>query len=65
MIKTVKRLKVGDLFFHEGNLFTVTSFPTRAMVCGSLVKDYMFNAPGNIKIPIRKVIHSSAREALR
>ena len=33
MIKTVKGLKIDDLFEHEGNVFKVTYFPTRNMVC--------------------------------
>lgn len=54
-IKTVKGLRVGDLFFHEGNLFEVDSFPTRSMVVGELLKELLPDSPGMVNIPVREV----------
>ena len=54
-IKTVKGLRVGDLFFYEGNLFEVDSFPTRSMVVGELLKELLPDSPGMVNIPVREV----------
>jgi len=50
MIRSVKGLNIDDLFNYEGNVFKVTNFPTRSMVCAELFYTYVEPAPINIKI---------------
>lgn len=54
-IKTVNGLRLNDLVMFEGNLFKVTYFPTRDMVCGALVHEITGSAPNNFKMPRRDV----------
>ena len=53
-INTVKGLKIGELFLHDGNLFKVTKFPTRSIVCGDIVHAYQKIAPQSVKVPLRE-----------
>lgn len=55
MIKSVKGLKIGGTIEYEGNLFTITKFPTRNMVCADIIK-YKSGRPSHIKIPISNYI---------
>lgn len=50
-IKSVKGLRIGDLFTCEGMNFIVTSFPTRYSVCGkNQIRES--GEPNNIKISL-------------
>lgn len=55
MIKSVYGFAIGCYFVHDGNLFEVTSFPTRSMVCGKLVHKFMEPCPQTVKVYIRNV----------
>ena len=55
MINSVYGIKRDDLFLNEGNLFKITDFPTRNMVCGKLVHENFEPAPQDIKISIHYV----------
>ncbi len=53
-INTVNGLRIGELFLHDGNMFKVTSFPSRSMVCGDVVHTFRLIAPKSIKVPLRE-----------
>lgn len=55
-ISKVGPWSIGDLFEHDGNVFKITSFPTRSMVCGELNTILNAPAPQSVKVPIRQII---------
>jgi hypothetical protein len=55
MIKSVYGFALGCFFEYDGNLFEVTSFPTRNMVCGKLVHKFLEPCPQTVKTSILNV----------
>ena len=55
MIKSVYGFSLGCFFVHDGNLFEVSSFPTRNSVCGKLVHKFMEPCPQTVKVSILEV----------
>ena len=55
MIKSVKGFGLECYFMYDGNLFIVTKFPTRSMVCGDLVHKFIEPCPFQVKVLIKEV----------
>jgi len=55
-IKSVYGFAIGCFFVYDGNLFEVTQFPTRSMVCGNLVHKFMEPCPQMVKVSLLEVI---------
>lgn len=55
-IRKVGEWSIGDLFEYDRNVFKITSFPTRSMVCGDLNTILDAPAPQSVKVPIRLII---------
>lgn len=62
-ISGVKGLYIDDLVMYKGHIYRVTSFPTRNMVCGTLIHEIWARdrskmhdpPPQSFKIPRREV----------
>jgi hypothetical protein len=54
-IKSVKGLHLNDLVMYEGNIYKVTQFPTRSMVCATLVHEIVGSAVQSFKLPRREL----------
>jgi hypothetical protein len=56
MIKSVYGFAIDCCFMYDGNLYQVKSFPTRRMVCGDLLHEFMQPCPFQVKVAIHEVV---------
>ena len=53
-IKSIKKLKIGDPFWHEGIKYIVKKFPSRTMVCGENPEPKS-GVPSEIKVAFKEI----------
>lgn len=58
MIKSVKSMKIGDTIEHEGDLYIITKFPTRSMLCAD-AKKLTSRKPSHIKMSISEYVKTA------